>query len=370
MAPKAVFKAIKIENVSVVAANILKQDMLSRGGEAATSNATINHTAETTDVILFGTIKQYSDLVSRLKTQQFKLPDIAISIENALNNLNIEFVKKTNIMGILNVTPDSFSDGGVNFSVNDAVASAMQMISDGADIIDVGGESTRPGAKEVSVDEEIGRVIPVINGMRSIVGANNYSPVQQNQNPIISIDTRKSDVAEAAIKAGAGMINDVSGLRYDAKMASVAAKYGVPVVVMHAKGNPDNMQNDPQYFDVISEMFEFFIESIDIAKKAGVEPKNIILDPGIGFGKTFEHNIEIIRRIEEFRSLGYPICIGPSRKAFIGEITGEKNPQKRLDGTAAVIALAVSKKVDIIRIHDVFFMKMMSAVLDRITRRE
>ena len=369
MAPKAVFKAIKIKDIGVVAANILKQDMLSRGGEVATSSATIDHSEKKTDVILLGTVFQYQSLAERLKSQQFGLPKIGEELLRLIRRdencpspiLGMEFGKKTYLMGILNVTPDSFSDGGKYIRIEDAVAHAKQMIEDGAYIIDVGGESTRPGAAGISVAEEIKRVGPVIGAIHEL-------PIHKQHRSIISIDTRKASVAEAAIKAGAGMINDVSGLRYDKRMADVAAQHKVPVIIMHSKGEPSTMQNDPRYEDLISEILLFFEESIKIAVKAGVKEDVMILDPGIGFGKTFDHNIEILRRLEEFRCFGRPLCIGVSRKSFIGKITGEEAP-KRQDGSLAASVLAISKKVDIIRIHDTDRAANAAMVADAITRQ-
>ena len=377
MAPKAVFRAVKIKNISVTAANILKQDMLSRGGEAATSKGTIDHSAQLSDVILFGTLEQYKSLADRLKDQQFKLPEIVREIENVLEVhekrpppiLGMEFGMRTYIMGILNVTPDSFSDGGIYVDPEKAQARAKEMTLDGADIIDIGGESTRPGAGEIGVEDEIGRTIPVIEKIVG-AGAQYIVPQHASPRPIISIDTRKSVVAEAAVKAGARMINDVSGLRYDAKMAATAASLDVPVIIMHSKGTPDVMQTDPKYEDLISEILQFFEESIRTAASAGVKESNIILDPGIGFGKTTEDNIEIIRRLDEFRCFGRPLCIGVSRKSFIGGILNEKKPEKRDEGTASAVALAISKKVDIIRVHNTGFMRKAALMADAIIRRK
>ncbi|MEK7377155.1 MAG: dihydropteroate synthase [Candidatus Margulisiibacteriota bacterium] len=372
MAPKAVFKAIKIKDVSVVAANILKQDMLSRGGEAATSKGTIDHSEEKTDVILLGTIFQYKSLIERLKTQQFGLPRAGKEIELLLQRnegqpkpiLGMDFGRKTYIMGILNATPDSFSDGGKYVKTEDAVFHAEQMTKDGADIIDVGGESTRPGAQEITVEEEIKRVVPVIKGM---IETRLIASPQYDHPTIISIDTRKSSVADAAIKAGAGMINDVSGLRHDQRMARVAAEHKVPMIIMHSKGDPSIMQNDPQYEDLISEILAFFEDSIEIAVKAGVKENVIILDPGIGFCKTLEHNIEILRRLDELRCLGRPLCIGLSKKSFIGKILGGEASQRR-EGSSAASVLAISKKVDIIRIHDVEQLSKAAKISDVILR--
>jgi len=368
MAPKAVFRAVKIEDVSVTAANILKQDMLSRGGDAATSYGTIDHSAKKTDVLLFGTIAQFKSLIERLKSQQFHLPQIACAIERSLNNydlralpvLGMEFGTKTYVMGILNVTPDSFSDGGKYLSSEKAVARANEMISEGADIIDIGGESTRPGADEVDEEEELKRVIPVIEGISSVISR---QPL-----PIISVDTRKSKVAEAAIKAGASIINDVSGLLFDRNMAEVAAAHKATVVIMHSKGTPKTMQDSPSYGDVVSEILGFFEKSIKDACRSGISEYNIILDPGIGFGKTVEHNLEVLKRLDEFRVFGLPVCVGTSRKSFIGKILGQDTAEQRDEGTLATIALAISKKVDIIRVHNVKNACRAAVISDRIVR--
>ncbi len=240
-------------------------------------------------------------------------------------------------MGVLNVTPDSFSDGGDFLDVEAAVSHAKQMALDGADIIDVGGESSRPGSDPVSKEEELQRVIPVIERLAEEV------------NVPISIDTYKPEVAEAALEAGASLVNDIGGLG-DLNMVRVAAEHNVPVVLMHMQGKPKTMQDDPQYDDVIKEILRLFEERIEVAKKAGV--KDIIIDPGIGFGKTLEHNLEILRRVEEFTGLGHPVLIGPSRKGFIGAIT-DLPVEERLEGTIAAVAISAWNGASIVRVHDV-----------------
>lgn len=365
MSPKAVFRAVKVESISVTSANILKQDMLSGGGEAATSYGTIDHSDKTTDVLLFGTLAQYARLFERLKLQQFGLPGLAEEIRTSLYASDsvpapisgMEFGKRTFIMGILNVTPDSFSDGGKYLPEDIAAGRAKEMLDEGADIVDIGGESTRPGADEVSAEEEIGRILPVIKKIAN-------SP----HRPIISVDTRKSQVAEAALKAGASIVNDVSGLSFDPKMPEVLAAYNAPVVIMHSKGDPKTMQDDPRYDDLMSEILSFFEDRIKTACKAGVKEHNIIIDPGIGFGKTLEHNLEILRRLEELRCLGRPVCLGTSRKSFIGKLLGQEDPLQRDGGTAATISLAISKKVDIIRVHNVQIARQTAVISDKIIR--
>lgn len=248
---------------------------------------------------------------------------------------------RTHVMGILNVTPDSFSDGGRFFDKAAAVKHALAMVTDGADIIDIGGESTRPGADELSAGEELARVVPVILAIAKRTG----TP--------ISIDTRKAKVAEEAIRAGACIVNDVSGLRRDKNMASVAARYGVPLIIMHMKGTPKDMQAQARYKDVVKDIVKDLSLSINKARAAGVKDNDIIVDPGIGFGKTFKHNIEILNRLDEFKVLKLPICIGTSRKSFIGKALGLKDPSQRLSGTIATCVMAIIKGANIIRVHDV-----------------
>lgn len=244
------------------------------------------------------------------------------------------------VMGILNVTPDSFSDGGKYNNSQKAIDRASKMEDEGADIIDIGGESTRPGAEQVDIEEELNRVIPVIEGVR------------QNSNIIISIDTYKSVVADKAISAGANIINDVSGLRFDNNMAHIASEAKVPIIVMHMLGNPQNMQNDPFYSNLMEELITFFKERVEVLISNGINPKNIILDPGIGFGKTVEHNFTIIRELNRIVDLGFPVLIGPSRKSFIGN-TLNLPPEDRIEGTAAAVTAAIMNGSRIVRVHDV-----------------
>jgi dihydropteroate synthase len=259
-------------------------------------------------------------------------------------------------MGILNITPDSFSDPGLFFDPDRAAAHAQNMVRDGADIIDVGGESTRPGSEAVPVNEEVRRVVPVIRSLRARVSVP------------ISVDTYKAEVARKAIDAGASIVNDISGFRFDPEMASLVAEVGVPVVLMHIKGTPKNMQVNPAYDDLIGEIREHLAGSIEIARNAGVRDDRIIIDPGIGFGKTIGHNLEIIRRLCEFRSLNKPILIGPSRKAFIGRILGDLPVTERLEGTAAAVAISIFNGAHIVRVHDVKEMSRVAKMTDAIIR--
>lgn len=265
-----------------------------------------------------------------------------------------DFNKKTYIMGILNVTPDSFSDGGIYFDKSSAIQRAIQMVDEGADIIDIGGASTRPGSEPISIEEEIKRTIPVIE---SISGKLTIP---------ISIDTYRAEVAEEALNAGASMVNDISGLRFDPKMSHVVAKHNVPLVIMHIKGTPKDMQNNPQYEALIPEIMDYIREGIRIALRAGVREDMVIIDPGIGFGKTFDHNLKIIKNLHEFTSLQKPILIGVSRKAFIGKLLNDAPPLERLEGTASATAISIFNGANIIRVHDVAEMLKVVKVADAI----
>ncbi|MFH1835461.1 MAG: dihydropteroate synthase [Methanobacteriota archaeon] len=246
---------------------------------------------------------------------------------------------KTLVMGILNVTPDSFFDGGSWVDVDAAVERGREMVELGADIIDVGGESTRPGSDMVPIKEELKRVLPVVEALACELRVP------------ISIDSYKPEVVEKAISAGASMVNDVYGLR-SVGMAELVAESGLPVVVMHMQGSPKNMQENPSYNDVVMDIKSFFKERIMHAKSHGVLEKQIILDPGIGFGKTLDHNLEILRRLPEFRDLGLPLLIGASRKSMIGEILNAP-PCDRLSGSLAIAVIAAAKGANILRVHDI-----------------
>lgn len=274
-----------------------------------------------------------------------------------------EFGKKTYVMGILNVTPDSFFDGGKYFSLYDAVNHALRMQNEGADIIDIGGQSTRPGAKEISVEEEKKRVIPVIEKL-----------IRKIKIPI-SIDTYRSEIAKEALKLGAKMVNDVTALRGDKKLAQIISHYNVPICLMHMKGEPKNMQENPSYKDVVKEISNFLKERSDFAISCGIKKDKIIIDPGLGFGKRtgkgIEDNCEILRRLSEFKNLGYPIMIGPSRKTFIGNVCG-KDVQlpvnERLEGSLAAACIAVLNGADIVRVHDVKETRRCLDLIDSIIR--
>lgn len=265
--------------------------------------------------------------------------------------------ERTYLMGILNVTPDSFSDGGEYNSINSAISQAKKLIVGGADIIDVGGQSTRPGATEISIEEELERVLPVIKALRS---QHIYVP--------ISIDTTRATVAKEAIEAGADIVNDISGATYDKQMLSVVAELKAPIVLMHIRGTPQNMQTMTDYRDLVEEIIKFSRERIEAALDKGVKRSRIIIDPGIGFAKTYEQNLELLRRLDELRSLEVPILVGPSRKSFIGHILDRSNPKHRVWGTAAACCGAIAGGTDLLRIHDVAEIYDVCRVADAIWR--
>ena len=268
-------------------------------------------------------------------------------------NIEYSFDSRTYIMGILNITPDSFSDGGKYYDgkidIDRVINDAIQMEKDGADFIDVGGESTRPGAEEVTLYEELSRVLPVI------------SKLKKRLNIPISIDTYKSSVAEEALKAGVTIVNDISGFNFDPKMPEIVSKYNASCILMHIKGTPKNMQENPEYENVIEEIKNYFISSINTAKEAGI--KQIIIDPGIGFGKTLKHNLMILKHLGEYRSLGYPILLGVSNKSFIDRVYPAKTDE-RLEGTIAANTYAILNGANIIRVHNVLSNKRAARIAD------
>ena len=257
-------------------------------------------------------------------------------------------------MGILNVTPDSFSDGGKYVDAKIAIDHALEMIDNGADIIDIGGESTRPGSEPVSKNDECNRIIPVIESIK-----------KNNSEILISVDTYKSYVAKRAVDAGADLVNDISGLTFDPNMLSYLSGKGIPVILMHINGRPKTMQNNPVYDDLIKDIRNFFLKQCNIAKKNGIKKNHIILDPGIGFGKSFEHNFTVIRRLNEICDLGYPVMIGPSRKAFIGDTLGLPL-NERIEGTLATVVAGIMNGANIVRVHDVKEVKRAVKVTEKI----
>ncbi|MEK0179852.1 dihydropteroate synthase [Microcoleus anatoxicus] len=279
-----------------------------------------------------------------------------------IRNKVCEWGKRTYLMGVLNVTPDSFSDGGQFNTIESALAQAENMVKSGVDIIDIGGQSTRPGAAEISLEEEIDRVIPVVEMLRQ--KADIFAAIP------ISVDTTRADVAQAAVAAGADIINDISGATFDPEMLSTVAKLQVPIILMHLRGTPQTMQTLTDYRDLIGEIGEFLQSRIAAAAAAGIDKSQIIIDPGIGFAKTYSQNLEILRELPKFRSLDCPILVGVSRKSFIGHILNQPEAKQRVWGTAAACTGAIANSADILRVHDVREMHDVCQVADAIFRNQ
>jgi len=356
MAGKMFTRCIRINYLECRQANILKQEMLSLCGDAAVARGTVACSIKGTDAILIGTDKQLHLLCGKLKAQPFGLPLLADVLTRVLADTastpekwvtpRREFsLKLPLIMGILNLTPDSFSDGGLFNNPDCAVDQALKMEAEGADIIDIGGESTRPGARAISAEEETGRILPVIERLSARLAC------------AISVDTWKSSVASAAVSAGAEIINDISGFTFDPLMADVAARTSAAAVLMHTRGKPDGMQQDTNYADLMTEIAGQLQNLVSRAVESGVARDRIAVDPGIGFGKDAAGNLEILRRLGELKSLGLPIMTGTSRKSFIGTVLGQPSTSERIYGTAATVALSVANGASILRVHDVRAMR-------------
>lgn len=355
MAPKMLSRCVHLTGLKCGQANVLKQEMLSLGGDAAVARGTVACSIDRSDAILIGTGKQLHKLCRKLAQQPFGLPALAEELEALLANASAQPkswrianrelpLERPLIMGILNVTPDSFSDGNRFLDPQQAVDRAQEMAEQGADIIDIGGESTRPGAAPVDAGEEVKRVLPVIEEVAGKVSC------------AISVDTWKSAVARPAMAAGAGIINDISGFRFDPEMAAVAAQSGSGVVLMHTRGTPLTMQTETRYDDLMGEVIQGLGKSVEIAVGAGVERARIVVDPGIGFAKDGHGNLEILRRLRELTGLGFPILVGTSRKGFIGKVL-KRDTGDRVFGTAATVALAIANGASILRVHDVAEMR-------------
>jgi dihydropteroate synthase len=337
---------IEIRNIPEKLANNVQKIVLNEN-EICYKN--IDSEKQRTNLFIPGSIGNMKELSRRILANGdedlgYKIVNVIKNYEeynfNCYNIGNKQFnFDKAYVMGILNVTPDSFSDGGKYLNQSDAIKHAMQMIEDGADIIDIGGESTRPGSEGISVEEELKRVIPVINEILS-----------QKPDTIVSIDTTKKLVASEALMNGAKIVNDISALTLEPAMADVIKKYEAAVVLMHIKGTPKTMQNNPQYDNLVKDIYDFLFERTQKAFKSGIQ--NIFVDPGIGFGKRFEDNFELIRRLEDFKSLGYPILIGVSRKSFIGK-TLNLGLEERDTSTVSVESVAIKNGARIIRTHNV-----------------
>ncbi len=369
MLPKAINYLIKLDSLSCIAANILKQEMLSLGADAAVPREVLTGKNKKTACLLIGNLSQLNRLNEKLKLQPFGLDKLAQDLSRIINNYSrkefifnlgrykLNFGKTARIMGIVNLTPDSFSADGLyqssaisyprrrrvrlrrKLSANKIIEYVQKLVDDGADIIDIGGESSRPGAKPVSIKEEIKRTIPVIRKLSRKIKVP------------LSIDTYKPEVAEQALDNGAVIVNDITGLK-NPKMAKIVAKYKAAVVIMHMHGKPSTMQKNPGYESLMEEIILYLDQAIKRAEAAGIDSEKIIIDPGIGFGKTLEHNLEILKRLKEFKTLGRPIMIGTSRKSFIGKILNVE-PQGRIFGTVSSCVLAVQNGASILRVHDV-----------------
>lgn len=265
------------------------------------------------------------------------------------------YFDKTKIMGIINATPDSFFSGSRNENTDNAVNKALRMIQDGADILDIGGESTRPGSDPVTTEEEINRVVPVIEGIRRI-----------NKDILISVDTYRAKTAAASINAGADIINDISAMMFDDNMAEVIKEYNVPIILMHTKGTPKNMQVNPHYDNVVLELMSYFKERIDYCKKIGISMDKLIIDPGVGFAKSYEHNMELIKKIGVFHEINLPILLAVSRKTSLGIALGNLPPEERLEGTIAVSCYAAMQNIEMVRVHDVLENKRAVRMIEEI----
>ncbi len=368
MLPKMVHLNLLLEGVECRVANIIKQEMLSLGADAAVARDAVGCSIARTDVILMGTLKQIRRFTEKMAEHPLGLKAITGPIRDILKNISlnavllrtsrreIEIGERTLIMGILNVTPDSFSDGGRFTTSEMAVEEGVRMVEDGADMIDVGGESSRPGSDSIPVEEELRRVIPVIKGLAGRVSVP------------LSADTMKADVARAALAEGAEIVNDISSMNHDDEMPEVVAEAGAAVILMHMRGMPKTMQTgDLAYRSVRGEVISFLKERIEAAGARGIPPVQIMVDPGLGFGKSAMDNVRLIRHLHEFTLFGRPIVTGPSRKSFIGHVTGG-SPLERIEGTAAAVTAAIMNGSRVVRVHDVKTMKKVAAMADALVR--
>ncbi|MDA8402012.1 MAG: dihydropteroate synthase [Deltaproteobacteria bacterium] len=374
MGDKLKYIIIKLKNINSTALNILKQEALGIGAELANHRDVITGKIAVSDSILFGTPVQLRIIVKKIKSQQFGLSELSAELENILSECDKSFKKsnpvtiktkkndivfngKTYVMGILNVTPDSFSDGGKFYEYSSAVKRGIEIEKEGADIIDIGGESTRPSSSEVDSQTEIDRVCPVIEKLSKTTAVP------------ISIDTRKPAVAKEALRAGASIVNDVSGLSFDAEgMAKVLKDTGAPYIIMHSgEKSPENMQKNLEpYDDIFYEILSYFKSKIEYLETKGYNTGNIILDPGFGFAKSIDDNYNLSAGIISFKSLGMPLMAGVSRKSFIKHITGN-NKSEILSGNIALVSYLKLKSVDIVRVHDVKQTSSALSLLERVT---
>ena len=328
------YKNIKVYNLTVAQANILKQTALSVGADCATNKDVVTGKADLSDVILCGSYSQLTKIAEKLNFQPFRLGILGKQIIDSVKERNAD----TKLAGILNVTPDSFSDGGMYYDSKNAVNHLMELIEDGADIVDIGAESTRPNFIPISAQEQITRLKPVLNFIQ-----------KENINIPLSVDTRSSVVADFALNNGVSVINDVSGFDYDSKMPKIISGYKAGVIIQHSQGNSQTMQNDQNYNNLIDDIFLSLKSKKNLAEENGI--KNIIIDPGIGFGKTKEQNFEILNRIEEFYALNCPVMVGVSRKSLLG--VREDNNELKDALSLAISYPLIKKKIDYLRVHNV-----------------
>ena len=345
--------AIRLEAVPLKPAILIKQEAISAGGDAAYSGKVAALSCDRTDIVLLLSEVVLPRFIAKLERQPFGLKRLAAKLSGMapslfkprrlkLRDRSLELGKRPYIMGILNITPDSFSDGSLHYSLEDAISHALRMIDEGADIIDIGGESTRPGSGAVDAAEELRRILGPVRHLADTTDA------------IISVDTMKPEVAEAALEAGAHMINDVSGLSTGPGIAEACARHEAGLVLMHMRGTPADMMRHTEYEQLVSDISSELLGRVDIALSCGVGPSSIVLDPGFGFSKTAGQNVELLTRLSEFVNLGYPVLAGLSRKSTIGLLGGELVASRRVPGSIAALTAAIMAGADIVRVHDVY----------------
>lgn len=359
------FKVVKISYIDVREINIIRAEALKNGMSAVVSDEILLLNAAKGELLLGGTAFQYEMLIRALGNSLLNCSEIALKIKKIVYNYGIDnfereikgkifnFGEKSFVMGILNITEDSFSDGGKYINADKAIERALKMVEDGADILDIGAESTRPGAIPVSEEEELERIVPIVEKLSKLVKVP------------ISIDTYKSEVAKYSLRAGADIINDITGLKGESTMAEVVSDNDAYVIIMHMQGTPQTMQSNPEYQDVVSDICLDLKESFSIAEIAGIKKEKVIIDPGIGYGKSTNHNLEIIKRVGEFKIFGAPILIGASRKSMIGNVLNLP-VNERVEGSLAVAAASVMNGASIIRVHDVKETKRTLTMIDSI----
>ena len=359
---------ITVSGLASGQAAAIRESLLASNNRAGLGPALTFSSPSQSELVLCGPPGRLKQIAADISSAGGILTDLSKKIDSLLDNYTrsdykiecrgkvLDLGNHTHIMGVLNVTPDSFSDGGRFADEHKALSHAREMAAAGADIIDIGGESTRPGAEPLAEEEELRRIIPLIERLSKELAVP------------LSVDTYKASVAKKALEAGASIVNDISGLRFSPDMAKIVADYGAAVIIMHIKGTPRSMQQAPRYVDVVREVMGYLDEGVEIAAAAGVDREKTLIDPGIGFGKTLEHNLTILNRLEEFRALGRPIVLGTSRKKFIGTILNIPVPEERVDGTGATVALGIERGARIVRVHDVARMAQVARMTDAILK--